>query len=81
MQRKRRRQVFITTHSETLLSDPGIDGAEVIMLEPDTEGTQAKLASSTEGVKDLLEAGLPAGEVVISRTRSIGTSQLELFDV
>lgn len=80
MQRKRRRQVFITTHSEILLSDAGIDGSEVLMLEPDVEGTQARAANSIEGVKQLLEAGLPAGEVVIARTRAAETSQLELFD-
>ncbi len=80
MQRRRKRQVFITTHSETLLSDPGIDGTEVILLEPDSEGTQAKVASSVEAVKPLLEAGLPVGEVVIARTRSTKAAQLELFD-
>lgn len=80
MQRRRRRQVFITTHSETLLSDPGIDGAEVIMLQPGAEGTQAEVASTISDVKQLLEAGLPAGEVVMARTRSAGASQLEMFD-
>jgi hypothetical protein len=39
MQRQRRRQVVVSTHSMDLLSDPGIDGREVLLLEPSAEGT------------------------------------------
>lgn len=80
MQRRRRRQVFVTTHSETLLNDPGIDGSEVLLLHPDAEGTIAQIASDLKDVRDLLQAGVPAGEVVLARTRSKDASQLELFD-
>ena len=37
---KYRRQVFITTHSEALLGDTGIDPREVIRLEPTQDGTK-----------------------------------------
>lgn len=72
MQRARKRQVrqvLITTHSEALLGDGGIDGNEVIELRPAAEGTGACVASSVAAVRALLESGLSVGEVVLPRAR------------
>lgn len=76
MQRVRRRQVILTTHSEALLSDPGIDGREVIELRPSTEGTDAEVVSEVDEVRDLLISGLTVGEVVLPRTRPARASDL-----
>ncbi len=38
VQRRRRRQIFVSTHSWDLLSEKGIGGDEVVMLTPDPEG-------------------------------------------
>lgn len=68
MQRERKRQVIISTHSEALLSDPGIDGREILLLYPDKEGTKVTIASDKDPIRELLESGLPPGEVVIANT-------------
>jgi predicted ATPase len=69
MQRTRRRQVMISTHSEHLLADPGIDGREVLLLAPDSEGTDARLASDIDDLSRLLADGFSVGDLVPDRTR------------
>ena len=61
-------QVLVSTHSDVLLAEPGIDGTEVLMLTPTKTGTEVKLASDIDDVRQLLEAGLTVGEVVLSRS-------------
>jgi predicted ATPase len=65
--RKQMRQVIISTHSFDLLSDLGIGGEEVLVLEPGPEGTTVRPASSIPETRDLLEAGFSAGEAVLPR--------------
>ena len=60
-------QVFVSTHSDALLTDAGIDGREVLMLKPAKEGTTVERASDIEEVRALLEAGLTVGEVALTR--------------
>ncbi len=80
-QRERKRQVLISTHSELLLSDGGIDGREVLLLTPGDKGTEVEVASRKRDVSALLEGGLPVGEVVVSRTKPEEMDQLFfLFD-
>jgi len=67
MQRQRKRQVLISTHSETLLGDKGIDGREVILLSPSLEGSSAFIASNIAEIIPLLDAGLSVGEAVLPR--------------
>lgn len=71
-QKRRDRQVFVSTHSSELLGDAGIGGEEVLLLRPTPEGTEITPSSALRDVRPLLEAGIPVGEVVISphRTRS-----------
>jgi len=80
IQTRKKRQVIISTHSADLLSDKGIGGEEVLLLTPDVEGTRVEQASSISEVRELLEAGLSAGEVVIPRTEPQKIKQLSLFD-
>ena len=68
-------QVFVSTHSDALLTDAGIDGREVLVLKPMREGTTVELASEIESVRALLEAGVTVGEVVPERV----TEQLRLL--
>src|SRR5208282_3100579 len=51
LQRQKRRQIIISTHSPDLLSDPGIGGEEVLLLTPSNEGTHVALASSLSDVR------------------------------
>jgi predicted ATPase len=70
MQRSRRRQVFVSTHSDALLTEQDIDGREVLLLTPAKEGTTVTVASDIDEVRVLLEAGLTVGEVVFSKIRT-----------
>ena len=79
MQRTRQRQIFVSTHSDALLTETGIDGREVLLLTPAKEGTAVKIASDIDEVRTLLEAGFTAGEVVFSKTRPEHAEQLSLL--
>lgn len=78
LQRKRKRQILISTHSWDLLSEKGIGGEEVIMLEPGTEGTEARLASDDHQVRDLLQGGMSVADAALPRTIPSGLQQLDL---
>ncbi len=60
-QRRKKRQIFITTHSWEMLSEKGIGGEELLMLTPKTEGTEVDLAADIEEVRALLDAGSVCG--------------------
>ena len=79
MQRRRRRQVFVSTHSDALLTEQGIDGREVLLLMPAKEGTEVTIASDIDEVKSLLENGLTVAEVVLSRTKPDHPEQLSVL--
>ena len=78
VQRQRKRQILISTHSPELLSDRGIDGGEVLVLRPGNEGTEVEVAKDMPAIRSLLESGLSAGEVVIPWTRPKDINQLSL---
>ncbi len=80
LQRRSKRQVLISTHSESLLNDNGISGEEILLLFPGADGTTAKLAVQISEVKALLAAGISPGDVVLARTRPEAAKQLGLFD-
>jgi predicted ATPase len=69
MQRNRRRQVFVSTHSDALLTEPGIDGREVLLLHPFREGTEVRVAADIDEIRVLLESGFTVGEAVLPRTK------------
>ena len=79
MQRSRRPQVFVSTHSDALLTEQGIDGGEVLLLTPAREGTAVKIASDIDEVQTLLEAGFTVGEAVLPRTRPEHAEQLSFL--
>ena len=80
MQRSRRSQVLVSTHSDTLLKKPGIDSREVLLLMPAKEGTAVMPSSHLHEVTTLLKNGFTIGEVVISRTRPENPEQLSLLE-
>ncbi len=80
MQRNRRRQILVSTHSDALLTEQGIDGREVLLLTPAREGTEVKVAADIDEVRVLLESGLTVGEVVLPRTKPSGAEQLSLLE-
>jgi predicted ATPase len=80
LQRTRKRQIFISTHSWDLLSQKGIGGEEVVMLTPNPEGTKIKVASDVREVRELLDAGLSVADAALPRTTPAGLDQLNLFE-
>jgi predicted ATPase len=81
-QSKRSRQILVSTHSWELLSDRGIAGEETLLLTPGTEGTEVRIASSDEEIRDLLEGGLSVADAVLPKTipaKMSAGSQLDLF--
>lgn len=80
LQRKRRRQIFISTHSWDLLSEKGIGGEEVLMLTPSKDGTDVVLASADKDVHALLDSGLSVADATVPRTTPRQLRQLDLFE-
>lgn len=79
MQKVRKRQVLVSTHSVELLSDQEISGDEVLMFKPDVEGTQVIQATSVLEIRALLEAGMSVADAVIPHTEPEQYFQLGLF--
>lgn len=81
VQKRRRRQVLISTHSDDLLNERGIDGREVLMLSPAAEGTEVLVASDVAEIRALLESGFSAGEAVLPKSNPAHVEQLSLINV
>ncbi len=79
LQRKKRRQVIVSTHSADLLSDGAIGGEEVLLLIPDVEGTTIEQTSKIQEVRDLLDSGLSVADAVMPRTRPKDAYNFDLF--
>lgn len=80
LQRKRKRQIFVSTHSWDLLDQKSVGGEEVVLLKPAAEGTVAKIASSIPEIRDQLSTGLTVADVAIPRTAPANLENLNLFE-
>jgi predicted ATPase len=78
---KIQRQTFISTHSPDLLSDEGIGLEEILIFEPNANGTEIKKATQRQDIVRLMNEGLNAGELVLPTTKSNHFDQLRLFDL
>ena len=77
--KKRKRQVFLSTHSADLLAEKGVAADEILLFIPRQEGTRVVLGVEEQDVRELLEQGMPAGEVVMSYTAPKNAYQLTLW--
>jgi predicted ATPase len=76
--RRKSTQIFVTTHSFELLSEPGIGAEEIVLLTPSPEGTKAQAGAQNFAIRTMLESGLSAAEAVLP----LATPQnLELFEL
>lgn len=80
LNRKRGRQVMLSTHSSDLLLDEGIGAEEVLVLQPTKDGTSAQLAASLEPVVQMLSDGIPLATVIAERSAPGDAAQLLLFE-
>ncbi|MDX2156203.1 MAG: AAA family ATPase [Hyphomicrobiaceae bacterium] len=81
MQRRSKRQLIVTTHSEVLINAPGLGLDEVHRLVPTKDGTIVETATGDDQVRALVEAGLEVGSAIMPKVRPTGIDQLSLFDV
>jgi len=75
-QSKTIRQVFITTHSEALLSDRSIPPEEVLRLETTPDGTQIKPLDAQE--KIMFASGMSVADVLLASVKPANSDQLHL---
>lgn len=75
---KRRRQIIISTHSDALLSDKGIDGRDILLIEPGPEGSTMRSIDAQE--EAVLRSGFSVAEVVLPKTRPNLIAQMELWE-
>jgi hypothetical protein len=74
--KKLQRQILVSTHSESLLANPGIDGRSVILLEPGAGGSTARTINEQEA--EALESGLSVAGAILPKTRPQLANQLGL---
>ncbi|GAB1454246.1 ATP-binding protein [Draconibacterium sp.] len=79
LQKPKKRQVLITTHSMDLLNDKGISLDEILLLSPSAEGTNVNTASSIPEIRAMLEGGMTPGAAILPRTKPKNINQLTLF--
>jgi predicted ATPase len=79
LQKTKKRQIILSTHSADLLSDEGIGGEEVLLMTPTAEGTKVEVASSIKEISSLLEGGLTVADAALPRTTPINVDQLSLL--
>jgi predicted ATPase len=80
MQRKRKRQIIISTHSADILMDKGVGGEETLLLSPSNEGTQITVAADDADIRNLLESGFSVAEATLPRIVPESVRQLQLFE-
>jgi predicted ATPase len=76
---KKKRQIVITTHSHSLLSNAGIGGKSLLILLPSLDGTT--ISPPNNGEMAAMAKGLSAAEVVLPRARSIKQDSNSQFDL
>ena len=75
----RSRQIFITTHSYALLSNPGIDPNGIAIITPSTDGSTMRKTNSQENAA--LAAGLSPAEVVLPQVRKLASNFQLTLDI
>lgn len=81
MQKRSRRQILVTTHSQTLLDAEGIGLDEVHRLNPTTNGTEVITGSAEPELVALVDSGVEVGSAIMPKARPTNIDQLSLFDV
>lgn len=70
------RQAFISTHSDDLMGDEGIGPNEILLVRSANEGSEVVHGAQIAQIRQALEAGLTAADVVMPMTAK---EQIELF--
>ncbi len=70
------RQAFISTHSDELMSDQGIGPNEILLVRSASQGSVVVHGADIEGIREALEGGLTAADIVMPMTAK---EQIDLF--
>ncbi len=81
MQRHKKRQVFVTTHSYDILSNVGIGASEVLLLKNGNEGTEVHRISEVDEIRNELKAGFTVADAVIDRTRPSDIDRMSVVNL
>lgn len=79
LQKKRRRQVIISSHSPSLLGDPGIEPEGVLLLRPGENGTEIEVAAQMQDIQTLLDSGMSIADVLLPRMQQARFDFSDLF--
>lgn len=74
---KKRRQIIVTTHSDALLRNQGIDQRGVLFLDATANGTIVRPLSTEES--QIIDSGFSVAEVMLPKTKPANLDQLPLF--
>ena len=78
LQASTKRQVILSTHSYSLLSDEGVQPEEVILLRSGTNGTEVALASELPSVVAAIRGGMRMGDAILPYTNPTNISKFAL---
>ncbi len=72
-------QAILSTHSMEILADPGLGLDEVVILQPDKEGTTAMMAADVDGIEEHLNLDFSLHEILAQRTTPSEIEKLSLL--
>lgn len=72
------RQVVVSTHSDEMLSDRGVDPSECLLLEPSEHETRVSLGSEKPELVQAARAKVPLGRMIAGITKPKNIDQLAL---
>lgn len=81
VQRKKKRQVIITTHSYEILSDEGIAADELVVLKPSPEGTVVLNGKDDDDIRAILASGLTAADATMGLTAPEKAEEIGDIDI
>ena len=77
-QRRRARQLLVTTHSVDLLQDDGIAPNEVLIVDPQAGGSAVRSGAEDESALELARRGYSVGDMLHAKAISMAGAQLPL---
>lgn len=80
LQKPRKKQVIVSTHSSDILNDKGISLDEILLLFPSREGTEIVEAYNKKEIKALLATKMPISEAIHPTIRPAKVEQLLIFN-
>lgn len=76
MQRNKKRQVLVTTHSYDMLSNVGIGTAEVVVLETSPEGTKVSPLSDIPSLQAAVDAGFSIADAAMPAIKPLTANEM-----